>query len=184
MTFSTVYLLFCWWSNQQRFLRLNKQSNATEPRKTSVAPRESSFMRFHSSAIFLSETGRFIPEYTRVFVLFAPRSRPSAFPIFHSISHRNSTLDFCFVLISVAARVPRSPHAQEIFFYYFSIILSSRVSLVSLSIPIAVVVFVSATLPGRLKKIASLARWSTFTLSIDLLSDPPYISELLRAWER
>lgn len=185
MTFSTVYLLFCWWSNQQRFLRLNKQSNATEPRKKRRSLLARARLCVSIRLRFSCQRRGDSSPNIHVYLCSSPLvpGRP-LFPIFHSISHRNSTLDFCFVLISVAARVPRSPHAQEIFFYYFSIILSSRVSLVSLSIPIAVVVFVSATLPGRLKKIASLARWSTFTLSIDLLSDPPYISELLRAWER
>lgn len=129
MTFSTVYLLFCWWSNQQRFLRLNKQSNATEPRKTSVAPRESSFMRFHSSAIFLSETGRFIPEYTRVFVLFAPRSRPSAFSHFPQyLAQKFDTRFLLCVDLRCRTRSPIPSRPGDIFllFFYYSIL--SRLS--------------------------------------------------------
>lgn len=136
-------------------------------------PRESSFMCFHPPAIFLSETGQFIPKYTRVFVLlhFVP-VRPLF--LFFTVSHteiRHSIFALC--CHTCPSRI------QEIFFYYFSIILPFRISL---SIPIAVVVFACAILPERLKKIASLARRSAFTLSIELLSDPPYISELLLAW--
>lgn len=133
-------------------------------------PRESSFMCFHPPAIFLSETRQFIPKYTRVFVLlhFVP-VRPLF--LFFTVSHteiRHSIFALC--CHTCPSRM------QEIFCYYFSIILPFRISL-SLSIPIAVV-FACAILPERLKKIASLARRSAFILSIELLSDPPYISEL------
>lgn len=131
-------------------------------------PRESSFMCFHPPAIFLSETGQFIPKYTRVFVLL--HFVPVHFSYFlqYLTEIRHSIFALC--CHTCPSRI------QEIFFYYFSIILPFRISL---SIPIAVVVFACAILPERLKKIASLARRSAFTLSIELLSDPPYISELL-----
>ena len=132
--------------NQSALFSLNKQSNANKVRKTSVVPHESSFMRFPFACDFLVRDGAIHPR-THTCICTPPcRFWLFAFPIFHSITHRNSTLDFRFVLISVVARASSDPLSRpgDIFllFFYYSIL--SRVSS-SLSIPIPVVVFTFIT---------------------------------------
>jgi len=136
--------------NQSALFSLNKQSNAKSGKRQSFLTR-ARLCVFHSPApIFLSETERFIPGHTRVFVLLPVVSGYSLFP-FSTVSHieiRHSIFALCWSLL-LHARPPIPSHAQEIFFYYFSIILSFRVSHpLSLSIPIPVVVFTFITPVG------------------------------------
>lgn len=136
-------------------------------------------MRFHSSAIFLSETRRFIPEYTRVFVLFP--LVPWAFSHFPQyLTQKFDTRFSLCVDLCCRCRSPTPSRPRDIFllfFYYFTLSHLFRFRLPLLF---------SSPSPSAwmVKKIARPARRSAFTLSIELLSDPLYISELLRAWGR